>query len=608
MQNVKSSGRGGAARRATSVRIHGTKLVAPPRPPSFVGRERLDELLTRSVEQPLTLVSAHAGTGKTALLASWASGRSDVGWLTLDRDDNWSPHFWQGIELALDGVLGAADVALDAADDPVQRVIARLPPRRRVVLVLDDLHEIENPVVLKELGSLISHSPRQLRLVVATRADPPLRIQRLRVAGQLAEVRARDLAFTAAECRDMLGPLAELLGEEDRRGFVQRFAGDDRAVSDDLLNEILARLPEARRRFVLRTAVPTRITADLAVELSGDPHAAGVLGELEAANFLIPSQVGKRATYRYHALLRDFLLARLAQLQPKELRSLERRTARWAWRHGDPETAFRHAIAGEDWDLADEVTAEAWDVVVFGVAARDRDAVSQTPEAELEGRPGLACRVAAAHLFLGNRREAERIFQIGERGLEGASPYRRDALAVISATFLLTIARLEGDYARVLALARELENQPIVGNFAVDVRERARQAIVLSNLGTYDVATGNVADAEPRLHEAMSLAREVGLDHVVLNALSQLAMLESTRGRLRNAVELAREAVDFAERRNWATLHQGIGSRPRPRWGHYHWKEAQLAAEHIGRAAEAARLWGDRTGTVGAARPRAPGA
>ena len=426
----------------------------------------------------------------------------------------------------------------------------------------------------------------------------------------------------------MLGPLAELLededvgtlcertegwaagirlaalsleAEEDKRGFVQRFAGDDRAVSDYLLNEILDRLPVARRRFVLRTAVPKRLTGDLAVELSGDPHAARVLTELENANFLISSQGGQGATYRYHALLRDFLLARLAQTQPKELRSLHARTAHWAWRHGDPETAFRHAIAGEDWDLADELTAEAWNVVVFGVAARDRDAVSETPEAELEGRPGLACRVAAAHLFLGDRGEAERIFEIAQRGLESATPDRRDALAVISATFVLTIARLEGDYARILELARELEAQPIVGTFATAVRERARLAIVLSNLGTVDVATGDVADAEAHLYEAMSLARETGLDHVVLNSLSQLAMLESTRGRLRHAAELAREGVDFAERRNWETLHQGIGSRLVLGWAHYQWNELELASEQIGKAAAAARLWGDRTGTVGAA-------
>ena len=109
MQTVKTSGRGGAARRVTSIRIHRTKLVAPPRPPSFVRRARLDELVTRSVEQPLTLISAHAGTGKTALLASWATGRRDVAWLTVDRDDNWSPHFWQGVELALDGVLGPSN-------------------------------------------------------------------------------------------------------------------------------------------------------------------------------------------------------------------------------------------------------------------------------------------------------------------------------------------------------------------------------------------------------------------------------------------------------------------------------------------------------------------
>jgi LuxR family maltose regulon positive regulatory protein len=322
---------------------------------------------------------------------------------------------------------------------------------------------------------------------------------------------------------------------------------------------------------------------------------------LEAANFLISSHADQGAVYRYHALLRDFLLARLAQLQPKELRSLQRRTAHWAWQHGDPETAFRHAIAGEDWDLADELTAEAWNVVVFGVAARDRDAVSETPEAQLNGRPGLAFRVAAAHLFLGNRREAERIYQIGERDLQSATPYRRDALAVISATFVLTIARLQGDYAQVRELARELEAQPIVGTFATAVRERARRSIVLSNLGTVDVATGATADAEPRLYEAMSLAREAGLDHVVLNSLSQLAMLESTRGRLRHAVELAREGVDFAERRNWETIHQGIGSRLVLGWAHYQWNELELASEQIAKAAAAARLWGDRTGTVGAA-------
>jgi len=277
-----------------------------------------------------------------------------------------------------------------------------------------------------------------------------------------------------------------------------------------------------------------------------------VLGELEAANFLVSSQDGKGATYRYHTLLRDCLLARLDQLQPKELRSLQRRTALWAWRHGDPETAFRHAIAGEDWDLADELTAEAWNVVVFGVAARDRDAVSETPEAELEGRPGLACRVAAAHLFLGNRREAERIFQIGERGLEGASPDRRDALAVISATFRLTIARLEGDYARVLELAGELEAQPIVGNFAVEMRERARQAIVLSNLGTCDVATGNVAGGAERIGDApLPPVR----DHPQKGVLA-LQIPQHPRALVAGAVV---HDHDFVGEPGWA---EGLGAKP----------------------------------------------
>ena len=590
---------------------------------------RLDELLTRSVEQPLTLISAHAGTGKTALLASWATGRRDVAWLTIDRDDNWSPHFWQGVELALDGVLGASDAGLDAVDDPVQRIIGRLPPRRSVVLVLDDLHEIENPVVLKELGALISHSPKQLRLVVATRADPPLRIQRQRVAGQLSEVRASDLAFTAAECRDMLGPLAELLededvdtlcertegwaagirlaalsleAEEDKRGFVQRFAGDERAVSDYLLNEIFDRLPESRRRFVLRTAVPKRLAADLAVELSGDPQAARVLSELETANFLISSQAGQGATYRYHALLRDFLLARLAQLQPKELRSLQRRTAHWAWRHGDPETAFRHAIAGEDWDLADELTAEAWDVVVFGVAARDRDAVSETPEAR-------ARRPAGPRLSRGRRAPLPRQSQRGRADLPDrpTRPGERDSgtarrpgrhLGDVRAHDREASGGPRRESSSLLVSSRR--NRSSARSPRLFGNERARRSSCrISAPSTSPRAPS--ATAEPRLYEAMSLARETGLDHVVLNSLSQLAMLESTRGRLRQAVELAREGVDFAERRNWETLHQGIGSRLVLGWAHYQWNELELASEQIGKAAVAARLWGDRTGIVGAA-------
>ena len=525
-------------------------------------------------------------------------------------------------------MLEPADAALRAVDDPVQRIVERLPPRRRVVLVLDDLHEIENPVVLKELGSLISHSPQQLRLVIATRADPPLRIQRQRVGGQLAEVRARELAFTADECRDLLGSSAELLDDEDIETLCKRTEGWAAGLRLAALSSRTSRTSAASCTVSPATSAPSRITCstrsstvsprvvaasccappcrkrltpDLAVELSGDPNAARVLDELETANYLISSHADRDSAYRYHALLRDFLLARFAQVQPKELRSLHRRTAQWAWRRGDPETAFRHAIAGEDWDLADELTTEAWNVVVFGVAARDRDAVSETPEAHLEGRPGLALRVAAAHLFVGNRPEAERMFQIGERGLESATPERRNALAVLSKTFELTMARLDGDYARVLELARELAAEPIVGNYAPAVRARARQAIVLSNLGTVDVSTGAVADAEPRLYEAMSLARETGLDHVVLNSLSQLAMLESTRGRLRHAVDLAREAVEFAERRNWETLHQGIGSRLVLGWAYYQWNELELAAEHLRLAAAAARLWGDRTGTVGAA-------
>ena len=220
--------------------------------------------------------------GKTALLASWASGRSDVAWLTVDRDDNWSPHFWAGVEQALDRARASGPPTSDAADvrrsvDSSAASTAQCRPRPRR---LPRDREPGRPV---ELGALISHAPQQLRLVVSTRADPPLRIQRQQRRGRLSEVRAatsRSRSPSAATCSGPCGapggrdvdalrahrrlgrgnPAAamSLEGEEDQRGFVQRFAGR-RPCRLRLPAERDPR-PSARSptRFLLRTAVPKR--------------------------------------------------------------------------------------------------------------------------------------------------------------------------------------------------------------------------------------------------------------------------------------------------------------------------------------------------------------
>jgi LuxR family transcriptional regulator, maltose regulon positive regulatory protein len=614
-----------AARIRAPKAILSTKLTAPALPKGYVARQRLVDLVMKGVAGPVTLVSAHAGTGKSVLLASWALGRNNVAWLTLDRDDNWSPQLWLGMELALEriGVLAGES----KVEDPVVRIAERLGEREApVVLVLDDLQELESPIVMRELENLLSHAPPTIRFVVSTRADPLLGLHRLRLTGDLTEIRAADLAFTRDECAGLLRDAGlgsdqidvlhartegwaaglrlaaiSLEREPDPGRFIERFAGDERAVADYLLREILERQPDRRREFLLRTCVADSLTDDLAQLLSGHPGAGRILTELESENFLVSGHDERGGVYRYHSLLRDFLRAEVGRVRPNELPTLHKRCARWHWAHGDPLTAYRHALAGQDWDLADELTADAWHVVVFGVTPRVREALLGVPESALQSHAGLAMRVGSVHILKGERPEAERLFGLGEQLLEDLPSERREPLEALALPFALTLARLDGDFERIATTAAALAAAPPGGRFAVAERARAQNAIALSNLGTWAVAVGDLADAELFLQEALGLATDVPLDHIALNCLSQLSLLECSRGRLRRAAEVAGEAIEFAERRDWLDMMQGIGAHLALGWAYYHWDDLVTATVYLARAESVSRKWGDRTGKVGAA-------
>jgi LuxR family transcriptional regulator, maltose regulon positive regulatory protein len=617
--------RGDAARRRALKSILASKLTPPKLPQGYVPRARLEKLLTTGVERPVTLVSAHAGTGKSVLLASWARTRDDVAWLTLDRDDNWSPQFWGGMELALERI-GALRQG-SKADHPFVRLTERLDGRTEpVVLVLTDVHELESPIVLRELEALLANPPRPLHLVVSTRADPHLGLHRQRLNGDLAEIRAADLAFTLEECGELLAAqdlspeqiellhsrtegwaaglrLAALSLERqvDPSSFIEHFAGDERAVSDYLLREILERQTDRRREFLLRTCIAESLTDDLAQLLSGHPGAGRILAELESENFLVSSCEERGGVYRYHALLRDFLRAEVGRVRQGELATLHKRCARWHWSHDEPLTAFAHALEGRDWELADELATEAWHLVVFGGTDRMRASLLAVPEDALEGHPGLAIRVGAARFQSGDRPEAERQFALARSKLDALPDDRRQPLDALCITFDMTRARLDGDFERVRECANELLAAPAGGRFGIVERTRAQRAIALSSLGSAAVAFGEHADAELYLQEGFGLAAEASLDRTVLHCLSQLALLECARGRLRRAAEIAGEAIEFADRRGWLDAMHGIGAHLALGWSSYQWDDLASASRYLERAESVARTWGDRPGKVGAA-------
>jgi LuxR family transcriptional regulator, maltose regulon positive regulatory protein len=309
-----------------------TKLHQPSTRPGFVSRGRLLEWLTRATASELTLVSAPAGFGKTALLADWA-GRAapPVAWLSLDAGDNDPARFWHHLAAAigtvrpevggrLAGLLEPPPQSFEAVATALVNQLADGPDP--IVLVLDDYHLVQAPPVHASIGWLLRHLPPQLRLVVASRSDPPLGLARLRGGGQLAELRAADLRFTPEETAGLLrgaigvelpeataAALAastegwgaglqlaalSLRGHPDPAGFVATFSGSHRHVLDYLTEEVLARQPEPLVRLLLDTSVlellaagrPNQAIADeLVVTVETvKKHVSHILGKLGAAN------------------------------------------------------------------------------------------------------------------------------------------------------------------------------------------------------------------------------------------------------------------------------------------------------------------------------------
>jgi LuxR family transcriptional regulator, maltose regulon positive regulatory protein len=565
----------------------------------------------------VTLVSAHAGAGKTVLLSAWAASNPplDVAWLTLERDDNWSPAFWSAVDAALNG-----DRAHSGREATAAHVSKRLSARDApIALVLDDFHEIENKVLLREVDALLARSPRQLRLVISTRADPHLRLQRLRLAGELTEIRACDLAFTSEECTAFLGRLAERLSggdiealtertegwaagirlaalslerQVDPAEFIRRFAGDDRAVADYLLNEVLERQTPQRREFLLRTSVPDTLSVGLAGELSGDAHSGRVLEELTMQNVLISTEAGSERRYRYPGLLRSFLQAHLARTKPEELRALYRRAARWHRDGGEALVAFREAIAGEDWELAENIYEDAWPSLVLRPLTTSRPDLPSLPPEALPGRPGLMLEAAFAELVAPSI-DFSLVEQLLARAGESfedddASPPVFESLETHLTFLRLVLARVRGDFGALESTAQRLLEASKNHAFASAGPAHVLQAIALTNLGTASVANGRLDEAERRLEQALVFAREAGANLQELNSLSQLALVETSRGNLRRAAELATEATTFADHRGWFDNVQTLGAHFSLAWAHYQWNELEVAETHLRRMEDGA--------------------
>ncbi len=574
----------------TGAAMASAKLALPHVPEPFVPRPRLLTLLDEATRRPVTVVSAGPGSGKTVLLASWRlEGRppGPVAWLSLDRADNDPMRFWGYVleALAASGAL-AADSPLTALRVPTS-VDARFLDRITtglagldgpVVLVLDDLHEITDTAVLDGLGELVRHLPAALRLVLATRADPPLPLHRLRLAGELTEVRAADLAFGAEEASQLFAghglPLDQdqvetllsrtegwaaglrlaamsLVGCDDVDRGVARYAGDDRTVAEYLIAEVLCRLDRPVQRFLLRTCLSDRLCGDLADAMTGGHDGAQVLERLVHDNAFVAGLGDRQAWYRYHPMFVEVLRHRLSVESPGEVPTLHSAAAEWFAEHGEPVEAVRHAMAAEDWRLAGTIIGR---VGVPLLLSTNR----QTLARMLEQLPAHTASEKVTRIDDGEPETDLLAVQIGLAGrlIDDLPAAEREPLVAARRLLALGVARLRGDIGGMTAAADDVLRLVDADRDLEPRLVEQYRAIALTNMGVAQTWIGHSARAEATLHAALTAAHLAGLELVELNSSSYLALVHAIAGRLDSASALARHALHFADARGWRSEMQ----------------------------------------------------
>ena len=552
--------------------------IAPPRlQPGMLRRSRLLELVDGDGGAAVTVINAPVGYGKTTLLQLWCVERPEpVIWMTLDAADGDPVRLWTHLATAVErlgqGLGDRALTCLGVRGAPIETAVEELMNGLLeyggpVAIVLDDLHAVESDRSLRSITHAIERLPANARLLISTRSDQPIGVARLRARPALAEIRARDLAFTVEEARELIvgegielsDESVELLVErtegwpaglylaalwlrdlEDPDQGVRAFLGSARHVADYLTDEVLTALAPQTRDFLVRTSVLGRFTPELCDAVLGREDSAAMLAELERSNMFLVALSGEGEWYRYHHLFGELLQMELEREQARELR---RRAAAWCCAHGLIEDAIEYAAAAEDAETVAKLLIEHDREFVWGGRIEQLLGwVRWLPPELLLEHPSLPAAGAFATAMLARPEvDVQRLLAVAERARRERpqlwSPYLE---GVVEVTRAMAIERGDVGAAvehahRAVAAARAGADALIVGVLAI-----LSQALFFA---------GDLDESRRIAMQAVERPEAPDRPEGYIASLGLLSLVDAEQGRTEGAEVLARQAISFADQR-----------------------------------------------------------
>ena len=531
------------------------------------------------------LACAPAGYGKTTMLADWAdelrASGTPVAWVTCDRDDDGTT-FWNAVIAAAAGeaapdpatVLGGLDAPAGPADSTfVATLIGVLGDEvPGLVIVLDDVHEVRDREVLDGIQHLTEWVDGRVRVALGCRFEPPIGLHRLRLTGRLHEVRAAQLAFTEDEANDFWDRHEVVLDADSRAAllhltegwpagmrmaalslehgddpaqFVAEFSGADRPVADYLAGEVLVRLPDDVVDFLLRTCIVEDLAVELAARLSGRDDSAAMLDDLAQRNALVVPLDRSGTWFRYHALLRTYLVMALQRRGPGEKAALQRLAAQWFLEQRQPGRALELAAAAADPELVESILlAHGLGLLLAGAGPTVRRSIALLPPSA-DRRPAVLVHRALLAVDEGDVAAADEALAALAATPDVDDTRRMTSLRKAAA---LHRARLAADLAvaRASDLVEDIGPSHLPTDLDPDVR-----LLVLADRGALRLFEGDYRRARRDLRQAIELAQAANLHSIQLYCTNLIAGTYVAENDFASARTAAETAIALAATRAW---------------------------------------------------------